>query len=153
MKKAIIVDLDGTLADCSHRLHHIEGEKKGWDKFFEGIKDDKVNEWCKHLIYGMHTAQYSYTALPIIVTGRPEKTIPATDDWLKENLIWPTSFAGMFFRKDGDFRPDTVIKKEIYEKQIKGRYDILFVLEDRKNVVDMWRSLGLTCLQCADGDF
>jgi len=56
-------------------------------------------------------------------------------------------------RKDNDFRPDEEIKKEIYNNFIKDDYNIFFVLDDRTKVVNMWRSLGLTCLQVADGNF
>ena len=56
-------------------------------------------------------------------------------------------------RKDGDYRPDTVVKKEIYEREIKDKYEVLFAIDDRTQVVKTWRELGLTCLQCANGDF
>jgi len=45
------------------------------------------------------------------------------------------------------------LPKEIYEENIKGRYEVLFVLDDRNRVVDFWRSIGLICLQVAPGDF
>jgi len=33
------------------------------------------------------------------------------------------------------------------------RKKILFVVEDRSRVVEMWRGEGLVCLQCAPGEF
>jgi hypothetical protein len=56
-------------------------------------------------------------------------------------------------RKYGDFRQDSIVKQEIYEQLIAPDYDILCVLDDRQQVVDMWREIGLTCLQVAPGDF
>ena len=60
-------------------------------------------------------------------------------------------------RITGDGRNDTIVKKELYEENIKGNYEILFVLDDRNSekypVVGMWRELGLTCFQVADGNF
>jgi hypothetical protein len=56
-------------------------------------------------------------------------------------------------RKEGDVRKDAIVKGEIYEKNINGKYNVLFVLDDRNQMVEMWRGLGLTCLQVADGDF
>jgi hypothetical protein len=56
-------------------------------------------------------------------------------------------------RKYGDYRKDYVVKREIYEQLIAPDYDILCVLDDRNSVVDMWREIGLTCLQVAPGDF
>jgi hypothetical protein len=56
-------------------------------------------------------------------------------------------------RKKGDRREDYLVKEEIYKNHIDQIYNVMFVLEDRKQVVDMWRRLGLTCLQCAPGEF
>jgi hypothetical protein len=56
-------------------------------------------------------------------------------------------------RKSGDYRKDYEVKKEIYETYIKDKFNVLCVLDDRQSVVDMWRSLGLTCLQVNYGDF
>ena len=56
-------------------------------------------------------------------------------------------------RKAGDTRKDSIIKKEMFEEYVEDKYKILFVLDDRNQVVEFWRSLGLTCLQVAEGDF
>ena len=56
-------------------------------------------------------------------------------------------------RKEGDNRPDEVVKEEIFNENIRGNYSVRFVLDDRSKVVDMWRQLGLKCLQVAEGDF
>ena len=60
----------------------------------------------------------------------------------------------LFMRPAGDTRDDRIVKREIYEREIKGKYNVLWVLDDRNKVVDMWRrELGLTCLQVAEGNF
>lgn len=56
-------------------------------------------------------------------------------------------------RPEGDERKDSIVKQEIYEKYIKDRYNVRFVLDDRNQVVDMWREVGLKVLQVAPGDF
>ena len=56
-------------------------------------------------------------------------------------------------RPENDNRQDSIVKREIFEQYIKGVYDIEFVLDDRNQVVEMWRSLGLKCLQVQEGDF
>ena len=56
-------------------------------------------------------------------------------------------------RETNDYRQDAVIKKEIYEKEIEGKYCIQGVFEDRTQCVNMWRKLGLTCFQVTDGDY
>jgi hypothetical protein len=56
-------------------------------------------------------------------------------------------------RKTDDFRKDSIIKEEIYQENIEGKYNVLCVLDDRNQVVDFWRAKGLTCFQVAPGDF
>jgi hypothetical protein len=59
----------------------------------------------------------------------------------------------LFMRKNGDYRKDAIIKKEIFDNNIRGKFNIDFALDDRNQCCEMWRSLGLTCLQVANGDF
>jgi hypothetical protein len=73
-----------------------------------------------------------------------------TEAWLEKHHI---RYDLLFMRKTADSRPDTVIKREIYRSYIKDKYSVLFVLDDRTRIVNMWRNLGLTCLQVAPGDF
>jgi hypothetical protein len=37
----VIVDIDGTLADLSHRLHHVRNGGHNWDEFFAGVSGGK----------------------------------------------------------------------------------------------------------------
>jgi hypothetical protein len=56
-------------------------------------------------------------------------------------------------RVAGDHRKDSIVKQEIFENHIDGMFDVQFVLDDRDQVVTMWRSLGLQCFQVAEGNF
>jgi hypothetical protein len=56
-------------------------------------------------------------------------------------------------RKTDDFRKDSIIKEEIYQNEIEGKYNVLCVLDDRNQVVEFWRAKGLVCFQVAPGDF
>ena len=56
-------------------------------------------------------------------------------------------------RRNGDSIPDAIIKMALFESYIRSKYDVEFVLDDRNQVVKMWRSLGLKCLQVQEGDF
>lgn len=149
-KAAIIVDLDGTLCDTSHRQHHVEKTPKNWIAFYEALIHDKPNDWCERLIDSMRK-----TGIEIIfVSGRPDNYRELTEGWLHD---WGFSLASdphpLFMRKSGDFRKDSIVKTEIYREQIKPNFDVVFCIDDRQQVVDAWRELGLTCLQCAKGDF
>lgn len=85
----------------------------------------------------------------IYLTGRPEKYRDMTTEWLGKNDLDFHCYSHLFMRPDGDHRPDYVIKREIYEREIKDKYDVIGVFEDRQQCVDMWRALGLTCFQAA----
>lgn len=59
----------------------------------------------------------------------------------------------LHMRPAGDRRRDSIVKAELFDRHVRDQYRVLVVLDDRKQVVEMWRSLGLTCLQVAEGDF
>lgn len=150
---AIIVDIDGTIADISHRLHFIEWEKKDWDGFYQHLSDDKPKQEIIDLIkiiYYDEDNRWDNLQL-IFVTGRSDKYAAITDTWLRKHF---TQFSyELFMRIEWDFRQDYEIKKEIYENDIKDKYDVKYVFEDRDQVVNMYRELWLTVLQVANGNF
>lgn len=147
---AIIIDIDGTLADIEHRRHFIID--KDWSKFFAAMMDDKVNDWCKNIISNAKDKG----VLTILCSGRPERFRGLTQQWLKKNDV---AYDFLFMRNDvkadgtPDYRQDNIIKEEIYHDKIKDHFNIQFVIDDRQQVVDMWRKNGLTVLQCDYGDF
>lgn len=144
-KKLVLVDMDGTLADVTHRLHHVRGggRRKNWKRFFEEMVKDRPNEiiakWVRQL-----EPEYAV----IIVSGRPANYARHTIEWLERYRI---PFSGLLMRREGDFRADYIVKKEILDKLPKER--IAFVIDDRASVCDMWRTSGLSCYQIAEGDF
>lgn len=144
LTKAIIVDLDGTLCNVDHRLHFVRDKRKNWNKFFLELVNDPINVWCHEIIKRFSDYQI------LLVSGRPEDHRDITEQWLEEKGI---EYKSLHMRKTGDFRKDDIVKTEIYNSFIKDNYDVLFTIDDRKQVVDMWRSLGLVCLQCAEGNF
>lgn len=157
-----IFDIDGTLADCSHRLHFIlppyvselqsiedlDKFQPDWETFHKECVNDKPIQDVVRLLYLIESQ--SITNNVIFVTGRPESSRKETETWLQNNLHERN--VKVYMRQDGDHRQDCVIKKEIYNKYLKD-IKIDGVFEDRKQCVDMWRSLGLTCYQVADGDY
>lgn len=148
-RKAVIIDIDGTIAQLDQRLNHLQSTPKNWNLFYADMKNDKLHVWCFNLVQAMMDRGFEI----IFCTGRPEEYRQMTKDWLKKNCKWQPYTYELFMRKDKDYRPDTITKKELYDKNIKDKYDILFVVEDRQGVVDMWRNLGLVTLQCHKGDY
>jgi len=159
-RKAIICDLDGTLCNVEHRRHHVrppEGVKKNWPAFFAGIKDDTVNEACARLLRGMAWSGYEI----VYCSGRGDNERKATVEWLErfklDSFEAEASFlsekAPLYMRNRHDSRRDDVVKEIILDFEILTRYSPVFMIDDRDQVVAMWRKRGFTCLQIDYGDF
>jgi predicted kinase len=135
---AIIVDIDGTLA---HRC-----DRQWFD--YSKVDQDELDVTVDGIVRAY--AKMGYIIL--IVSGREatDECYHRTNTWLKKHNI---PFYDLMMRKEGDFRRDSIVKKEIYNNYIKDKFDVEFVLDDRQQVVDMWREIGLKCLQVAPGNF
>lgn len=142
---AIIIDFDGTLCDAMGRRHYVTGEDKNYDRFYEAAAFCQPNWWCVQII-----KRFRIDYKIIIVTGQPVKFKDNIKFWMMKYGI---HYDHLWCRATDDFRKDAVIKKELYEKSIEPDHEVLFCIDDRKQVVDMWRSLGLTVLQCEEGNF
>ena len=137
--KAIICDLDGTLSI----FEKVDKNQPHYRNPYNASTCDK--DLLNKVVAGIIKDK-----CVILVSGREGKYKEPTLKFLENNNI---NYFRLFMRKTGDNRKDSIIKQEIYETFIKDSYDIEFVLDDRNQVVEMWRSLGLTCLQVADGNF
>ena len=142
-KNIVVVDLDGTLALDHKRNHYLQRKPRDWDAYFAECHTDEPNEPVIALIRAMKEAGYSIN----IVSGRRDDYIEDTFSWLLDyNIPWNR----LQLRRTGDYTDDHILKLKMIEP---FRNDILFVLEDRQRVVDMWRANGFTCLQVAPGNF
>jgi len=145
MQQAIVVDLDSTLCNIDHRLHYIKKTPKDWKGFFKEILKDRVNIWCEEILN-----KFKRDYVIILCTGRPERLRNITEEWL---MIHRVPYHILLMKQGEEHGKDNEAKEKLYLKKIKPKYDVLFVLEDRKQCVDKWRELGLVCLQCNKGDF
>lgn len=136
--KAFLVDIDGTLAHMRDHRGPFEWHNVGLDEVDEIIS-----------AIAMYVAVASGYQM-IVMSGRDEICRNQTSDWLIENDIF---YDDLFMRPEGDMRPDNLIKAELFDKYVRDNFDVQFVLDDRDQVVEMWRRMGLTCLQVAPGDF
>lgn len=144
--KAILVDLDGTLCNVEHRVHHVRSKPKNWKAFNESMDKDESYFWCIELIAAMKDRGYKV----YFVTGREDNFRGMTEEWLKRHNVMHD---GLYMRRSNDFREDADVKEELYRQEIERHAQVLFVIDDRKSVVARWREMGLVCLQCAPGDF
>ena len=81
----------------------------------------------------------------IAVSGRSDKYKKQTLKFFESNGFEPNE---LFMRRDGDKRSDVEVKREIYEDNIKDKYNILFVFDDRLQMVRYWVSQGLYVFNC-----
>jgi len=138
--RALIVDLDGTLAI-------FDGVRNGLD--FSDVTKDKVNEVVKEVL--IMYKRYDKRRKILIISGRPntKEVYQQTLFWLKKNQI---PFDKLFL-VDREGLPDAENKKFFYQTKIKNKYYIDFILEDRNSVVKMWREIGLVCFQVAETNY
>ena len=132
---AIMCDIDGTLAHMKDRSPYDWGR----------VDTDEVDPTIKNLLDVLKDKYFI-----ILVSGRDEVCREKTEKWLRGNDI---TYGMLLMRPEGDIRKDSIVKREIFENYIRDYYNIQFVLDDRNQVVEMWRSLGLKCLQVQEGDF
>lgn len=144
--KAVIFDMDGTLADCSHRRHHVASTPKNWAAFNAGAHLDTPNVPIVTLAKLFAASGYAI----VICTGREADREDVTRAWMAEHGV-PCDW--LYMRQTKDYRADDVVKAELLEAIRADGFDPLLVVDDRDRVVAMWRAAGLTCLQCAPGDF
>jgi hypothetical protein len=140
---ALLVDLDGTLA--------IIGDRDPYDASRAEV--DLLNEqvaWVARswLFEGGPTRREDRAV--VLVSGRQEKDRAPTERWLRRHGV---TYDALRLRATGDVRNDAVVKRELYEQHVRGRVNVVLVIDDRQRVVDMWRALGLQCWQVAPGDF
>ena len=148
-RKCYIVDIDGTVADCSHRVHHIHNKPKDWDAFFAGTANDKP---IKHMV-GLVSHMW-LTAYIVFVSGRPERTRAATEKWLRDHGVHPSlGPVTLYMRPDGDRRDDQIVKFELLQQLKADGWEPIMAFDDRDRVVKMWRENGIPCCQVAEGDF
>lgn len=136
LPNAYIVDTDGTMAN------HL-GVRNPYDT--SRYEHDTLHENVAQTIWHLEMANTI-----IGVSGRKEKFRQVTLDWWRSQArIQPDEF---YFRKDDDDRSDDVIKAEIYEDHIRGRFNVVGVFDDRGRVLRMWRAKGFTTFAVGDTD-
>ena len=130
LEECIIVDVDGTLA-------HIDpnSPRNPYDasRAMEDVLDDAVAN--------VVAMAYGHGYKVVVLTGRHTGHLGVTKDWLAANGV---SYDEIYCRKKNDKRADYIVKRELFDKRIRGRYNVKYVIDDRPSIVRMWQSLGLT---------
>ena len=144
MTRCYIFDIDGTLADITHRLHHIEKTPKDWDTFFAECESDKPIE---HMIRLCSTLRDSTSI--VFVSGRSDQVRQETERWLARYDL----YGSLYMRKAGDHKPDDLLKIELLATMRADGWEPIMAFDDRNRVVKAWRDAGIPCAQVVDGDY
>lgn len=135
----VIVDIDGTLA-------HKHPHRDIYD--YSKVDMDRINWPVATTVMSLNE---NTTAKIIVMSGRDDDSKGVTEAWLKKHEI---PYDEIYMRKTGDTRPDWIVKYELFQEHIAGRYNVALVLDDRDQVVNLWRrKLKLPTFQVADGEF
>lgn len=148
--EAIICDIDGTLAHMTEEGRLKFGKKAPfvWDKVGEDALDPAVAGLLRK--YAQRDLKDENPVRIILLSGRDSVCRPETEEWLSKHSV---PYDDLYMRPENDNRKDSMVKRELFEKHIKNKYRILFVLDDRNQVVKQWRNMGLKVFQVAEGDF
>lgn len=139
LKPAILCDIDGTLAHMNGKRGPFE-----WNK----VDVDDIDLAIAHILDGIKQIDY---ASVIILSGRDSTCRKMTEEWLEHNCI---DYDKLLMREEGDMRDDTIVKSELYENNIRDKYNVLCVIDDRPKIVRMWRDVyGFRVLACGDQDY
>lgn len=137
LPSAVICDLDGTLALLNGRNPYDAST----------CDQDLPNMSVIKCVTAMHAHGYKI----IFMSGRDEKFKEPTIKFINENCNIPYE---LFMRQKNDTRKDSIVKRELYDANIVGKYNVAFVLDDRDQVVDLYRrELGLSVFQVNYGNF
>lgn len=140
MPRCIIIDIDGTMClNTTGRPFYNAGD--------EVLKDTPVVPVCRLIRAYLH--EFNTTA--IFITGRDRSMAKATEEFINIQLGIENPL--VYYRNTSDYRKSYLTKLEVYQKYIKGKYNVDFVLEDNNSVVSMFREQGLTVLQPNASDY
>lgn len=130
---AIIVDIDGTLA-------HMKSKRKpyDWDKVYLDEVDEEIQNYLNRLHGDVRV---------IFLSGRDSVCREMTEYWLD---FYIDDYEALYMRPEKDYRKDTIIKKELFDNHIRGKYNVLHVIDDRPCVVNMWNDMGLKVWAVSD---
>jgi predicted kinase len=131
-----LVDVDAVVLRGERGLHD-------WD----AVGLDRPNEgfiWLLEALDGIGLFQF------VFLSGRPETCREAIEKWLTDHV--GVEWGRLFMRDTGDSRPNSVVKMETFDREIRERYNVVGVFDGEDEDISMWRSLGLTVFRVANSD-
>jgi hypothetical protein len=147
LKKVILCDIDGTLANLEHRKQYATSTPKNWSAFYATVSQDTPILQTVWLVQQLHQLQ---GAVIVFCSGRHDGVREETKTWLETHLGFAVEH--LYMRRYGDHRSDHVVKAALLETIRQDGFEPFLVLDDRPEVVAMWRRNGLFVLDCNQSD-
>ena len=157
-----ICDVDGTLMNPEKRVIYAQRTKRdtdkrmNWDNFLDPkimLEYDTPNvDVCDTIksLWLVYSEEGGRENRIIITSARNERHRDVT---MKQLELAGVSYEAMYLRDDGDMRPDDIVKEELLGKIRADGYNPTIAFDDRNQVVNKWRELGINCYQVRSGDF
>lgn len=136
----VIVDLDGTLSNCSARQHLVMGKKRDYAAFHARLHEDPVHEWCASLLFALREAPGRMRV--VLLSARPQEYERATKAWLATYAPWYDEL--VLLRAGPDSAPADALKREWVRSY--GATRILLALDDDPRNAAMFKEEGVACL-------
>ncbi len=138
MRPLAVFDIDGVLADVSHRVHFLQCHPADWRSFFDAAQDDVP------LPEGMALSSEAAKDCDVVyLTGRPERCRSQTEHWLSTHGF---PQGPIVMRSDGDHRPARRAKPPLLRVLARGRI-VAVVVDDDQDVCDAYVKAGWNVLQ------
>jgi hypothetical protein len=141
VRDAIIVDIDGTVANGTHRQHHLNGAKRDWKSFFEAQHADLVYEEVRFIVQAVFKTTEAHV---FFCTARPSQYYQMTNEWLIKHRI---PYSTLMMRESGDGRDDTDVKYDMLQLIRSAGFKVILAIDDRPQVINMWRRNDVPVLQ------
>lgn len=136
----IIFDIDGTLADATHRRHHLDKTPRDWDSFFAEQVEDTAIAPVATVFNALKNMGRTHSI--IFMTARPANYRRQTVDWLRAKSFWGRDTA-LYMRKENDRRDDDIVKRELLQECRADGYNPKMAFEDRLRVCRVWEEEGI----------
>ena len=151
IERFIVIDIDGTIADSSHRQHYLESNPANWNSFFsdsEILNDEPIYpviDLCRSLVA-------VFRATPVFLTGRPEYTRRATAKWLSAHMGNDIVSNCVLFMRPSENRQCSYLFKQDCIQNLELS-QIICCVEDNTRCGLAFKELGLQVLQVANHDY
>jgi hypothetical protein len=140
---AVVVDIDGVLADAAARQHHLEQRPKDWRAFFDAAGGDELIEPIAALVDLLDPA-----IVVVLLSARPARLRDLTVDWLtRHGVRWDL----LVLRDDGDFRSSPEAKRDAVVALVRSGFDVRVAIDDDTRNVAMFEAEGVPCLYVHSG--